>query len=246
MGFHGGSRGDRGVVPPGGATPPCRHRHRPPSTFAAPTRILEPETEKGTTLTNYRTILTRGAAAFVLVLALGACSDDGDDVAADPSEETAPAEPSEEAAEGAEPETVVVLASDFEFADVPDTVPVGTKLTLHNDAPTELHELVAFRVADDEDRTLEEIMDLPQDEMQAVLGEPATVILTPPDSEDAIFATGDGSLSEPGRYLLACFIPTGVDPDEYLAAAADSDGPPDVGEGPPHIVHGMYAELQVE
>lgn len=209
------------------------------------------QTEKENTLNNYRTILTRGAAAVALVLALSACSDDGDATTADASEQPAAEESSDQDATAgpagdSEPETIEVVASDFEFADVPDNVPAGTKLTLRNDAPTELHELVAFRLADDEDRTLDDIMALPQEEMQAVLGEPVTVILTPPDSDEAIFALGDGSLAEPGRYLLTCFIPTGVDPDEYLAAAATSDGPPDVGEGPPHIVHGMYTEIQVD
>lgn len=40
--------------------------------------------------------------------------------------------------------------------------------------------------------------------------------------------------------------PTGVAPDEYLAAAAASGGgPPDVPGGPPHFAHGMVAELTV-
>jgi hypothetical protein len=45
-----------------------------------------------------------------------------------------------------------------------------------------------------------------------------------------------------------CFIPTGADPDEYLAAAAASEGeaPTGVAGGPPHFVNGMYAELQVD
>jgi hypothetical protein len=41
-------------------------------------------------------------------------------------------------------------------------------------------------------------------------------------------------------------IPTGADPDEYLAAAAEAEGgPPDVAGGPPHIAAGMFAELVV-
>src|SRR5690606_27298685 len=99
---------------------------------------------------------------------------------------------------------------------------------------------------DDETRSVEEILALPPEEMQALLGEPATVILTPPGSDQAITAIGDGTLDEAGRYAFFCFIPTGVDPDEYLTAAATSDGPPDVGDGPPHIVHGMFAEVEVE
>jgi hypothetical protein len=74
------------------------------------------------------------------------------------------------------------------------------------------------------------------------------VLLQPPGSDEQIVAVGDGTLTEPGRYVLMCFIPTGADPDEYLAAAAASDGeaPTGVAGGPPHVVNGMYAELQVE
>jgi hypothetical protein len=61
-------------------------------------------------------------------------------------------------------------------------------------------------------------------------------------------AVGDGTLTEPGRYVLMCFIPTGADPDEYLSAAAASEGeaPTGVAGGPPHVVNGMYAELHVD
>ncbi|MEQ9161428.1 MAG: hypothetical protein RLN74_01900, partial [Ilumatobacter fluminis] len=63
-----------------------------------------------------------------------------------------------------------------------------------------------------------------------------------------IEAVGDGTLSEPGRYVLMCFIPIGADPDEYLAAVAAAGGgkPDGVAGGPPHFTAGMYAELVVE
>lgn len=197
---------------------------------------------RGNTLTNHATTFARGAAAFALVLALSACGDDdGEGATADTSGDATPVA----AAEVVAPDTVEIGADDFEFTDVPATMAAGTELTLRNDAATELHELVAFRLDDDETRSLDEIMALPPEEMQALLGEPATVILTPPGSDESVTAVGDGTLAEPGRYILSCFIPTGVDPDEYLSAAATSDGPPEVGDGPPHIVHGMYAEVEV-
>ncbi|MDZ7732776.1 MAG: hypothetical protein U5R31_06345 [Acidimicrobiia bacterium] len=58
---------------------------------------------------------------------------------------------------------------------------------------------------------------------------------------------GDGVIDEPGRYAFICAIPTGADPQEYLAAAAEAEGgPPQVEGGPPHFVEGMYAEVTVE
>lgn len=59
---------------------------------------------------------------------------------------------------------------------------------------------------------------------------------------------GDGTLDKAGRYALLCFIPTGVDPADYLAAAEETaEGPPQIEDaGPPHFVHGMHAELIVD
>ena len=55
-----------------------------------------------------------------------------------------------------------------------------------------------------------------------------------------------GTLTEPGRYLVMCSIPTGVEPAEYLRAAAAANGQkPDVDGGPPHFTSGMFAELTV-
>ena len=70
------------------------------------------------------------------------------------------------------------------------------------------------------------------------------VLLTAPGGEQ-IAAVGDGTLAEPGRYLIMCAIPTGADAEEYLAAAATSDGPTQVEGGAPHFAHGMFAALIV-
>jgi hypothetical protein len=149
-----------------------------------------------------------------------------------------------------EPNVIAVTAVDFGYEDLPDSVPAGTRLTLANRAPSELHELVAFRLPDDETRPVSELMSLPPEEMGSLFaGEPAAVLLTRPggDASGQIAAVGDGTLSESGRYLVLCAIPTGVSPDVYLSAAAESGGgPPEIeGGGPPHLVHGMWAELTV-
>ncbi len=145
-----------------------------------------------------------------------------------------------------EPQTIEVVAVDFAFEGLPATIDAGTTLTLRNDAASELHELVAFRLADDEDRSVADLMALPPKELMAALGpEPTTVILAPAGSPQVAVPVGDGTLADPGRYAIICMIPTGVDATAYMEAAATSDGPPDVGGGPPHIVHGMFAEVEV-
>ena len=52
---------------------------------------------------------------------------------------------------------------------------------------------------------------------------------------------GDGSLADPGRYAIVCFLPVGAT-DELL----ESEGPPEGESAPPHVSQGMFAELTVE
>lgn len=140
------------------------------------------------------------------------------------------------------PDVISVEMADFEYRGLPSEMPAGTRIEVTNSSPGEIHEFVAFNLGGD-DRPIEEIVggDLP-----GLLGgsEPSAVLLAAPGGPQ-IPAVGDGTLTEPGRYLIVCVIPTGADPDEYLAAAATSDGPPQVDGGPPHVAEGMFAELEV-
>lgn len=193
----------------------------------------------------------RAAAAVAAVALLGlvasACGDDTDAAGADGTTPTTAAQPAQPT-EAHDEHVAHVTMVDFDFEDLPARVPAGTTLTVENASASELHEIVAFRLPDDETRSVDEIMALPQAELGAILGAapPATVLLAAPGGPQ-IDAVGDGTLTEPGRYLVLCSIPTGVEPGVYLEAAAASNGePPQVEGGPPHFVAGMYAELVVE
>jgi hypothetical protein len=146
-------------------------------------------------------------------------------------------------------ETFAITGVDFAFEGVPASMPAGSKLTLTNASDVEVHQLVALRIPEDEQRTVDELVALPEDELFAVFAEeqpPATVLFARP-GQDGVAAVGDGTIDEPGRYALLCFVPVGADPDEYLAAAEQAQGPtPDVAGGPPHAAEGMFAELTVE
>lgn len=183
-----------------------------------------------------RTSTGRAAAAtMILSLTLSACGDDG-------GTDTTPASITTTASV----ENVVEVGmEDFAFVGLPESIPAGTRLTVVNHAESELHELVVFKLSDDEERNAADLAGLAPDELEATLGAPVAVLLAAP-AGDQIAAIGDGTLTEPGRYAVFCFIPTGVDPQVYLDAAAQSEGPPQIeGAGPPHFVHGMLADLTV-
>lgn len=182
--------------------------------------------------------------ALPLILAIGTagCGDDDEDDATDAVPTTTTPADSGDATTGA----TEVVAVDFGFEGLPDTIEAGTRLTLHNDSEVEVHELVAMAIPPEETRSAEELITLPEPELFAAIpGEPALVLVAPP-GEESFPALGDGTLVA-GRYLVFCAIPTGADPDELMQAMQEAtDGPPQVDGGPPHFASGMYAELTVE
>ena len=195
--------------------------------------------------------LVGGALALTLLGLPLACGDDDDGGDTTTTAEEAQTTEPTESSDSTEPEgdVVEVTLADYEFEGLPDEVPVGTTLRVTNASEMELHELVAMKLPDGEERPIDELLALPEEEQNAIIPqdqEPAMVLLAAPGSDEEIQAVGDGTLTEPGRYLIACFIPTGADPDEYLNAAPSPEGgPPEVEGGPPHFTQGMYAELTV-
>src|SRR5688572_861022 len=119
-----------------------------------------------------------GVLVGALALAGVACGDDDDEASTTTTEAE---EETTTAGEDAEAETVEVTAVDYSFEGVPDTLAAGTQLSVTNEG-AEPHELVAFRIPDDESRSLEEILAAGPEAIEAVFGagEPATVILAAP------------------------------------------------------------------
>jgi plastocyanin len=183
-------------------------------------------------MTNPHTRRATMTMALAVVLIAAACSN-GD---ADSTSTTT-------ADEAASP-VVEVEAIDFAYVGLPAQVDAGTEFRLTNASEVELHELVAVKLPDEESRSVTDIVQLPQEEIAAFFSGVATVVIAPPGG-DGIPVVGTGVLTEPGRYAIICAIPTGADPDDYMAAAAESDGPPEVDGGPPHFVHGMIGEVIV-
>lgn len=144
-----------------------------------------------------------------------------------------------------EPDPLLITAVDYGYEGLPERVPAGTTIELRNVSDKEVHEFVAIRLPDDEERPVEDLVQLPPEEMAAFFPMVEAVLIAPP-SETGFAVEGTGELTEPGRYAIICVIPTGADPGEYLGAAAEAEGgPPEVDGGLPHIANGMYAELIV-
>lgn len=184
---------------------------------------------------------TAGLALSLLLAGTAACGDDrGEADAAAPTASTTTS------ADDADSGVIEITAVDYRFDDLPAEAETGATLALRNQSAGEVHELVAMRLADDEDRPADELVALPQQELGALFAGPPAVVLVAPPGEDGFAAVGDGTLGEPGRYLFLCFIPTGADPAAFLDALEASPGrPPSVPGGPPHFTGGMYGEVTV-
>lgn len=195
-------------------------------------------------MTNVRTQrVTRRATitlALAVVLVAAACSGDDADTTSTTTTDTTSTTTTDDAPSRA----VEVEAIDFAYVGLPAQVDAGTEFRLVNSSEVELHELVAIKLPDDETRSVAEIVALPPEEVATFFSGVVAVVIAPP-AGDGFPVVGTGVLTEPGRYAIICAIPTGADPDEYLAAAAESDGPPEVDGGPPHFVHGMIGEVVV-
>lgn len=183
-------------------------------------------------------------AAAALALLAGACGDDDGDDAVDTTEAADGADGAA-AGDGAAEEPVEITGVDYTYEGLPDTVAAGTELALTNGADDEVHEIVLLRVDDDEDRPLDELLALPEAEQQEVASFQGVSVALP--GEDGEVVEGSLTVDEPGRYLLICTIPQGADPDAYREAlSSGAPEEPEVEGGPPHLVLGMAAELEVE
>ncbi len=152
--------------------------------------------------------------------------------------------------QGSSPTTVEVVGVDYGYEGLPDEIVAGSDIVFRNRSETEVHEFVAVRLDDDDQRPVEELLALAPDELGPMLRGASSVIIAPPAIDatpsEGMVVEGSATLDQPDRYAIICLIPTGADPDAYLAAAAEAEGgPPDVPGGPPHAIEGMVAELTV-
>lgn len=144
--------------------------------------------------------------------------------------------------------TIAVTAKDYKFEGVPPVVASGATFTFHNASSTHMHEMVAVKIPATEHRSLAVLTQLSHAELVAALGRPPKFAFLQPPGGPLIKAVGDGTITEPGRYLLICSVQLDVTPAQYFKALAQHPGeaPEIPGGGAPHYTQGMYAEITVK
>jgi plastocyanin len=180
------------------------------------------------------------AVASCVALLVTACGDDGTDDSVEDVEDvgaTPATVPGEEPKGDDDVREVAVRAVEYAFEDLPATVEPGSRFTLVNGGE-EAHELVVYRLADDEDRSADEIAQLDTAELLELFSYPPDFVLLAGPGEEGAPAPdlGDGTVTEPGRYIATCVFDVGT--------TELPDGPPTLAD--PHFRHGMYGEFTVE
>lgn len=149
------------------------------------------------------------------------------------------------------PATIEVVAGDYFYEGVPETVPVNTRLSLFNSSVREFHEMVVFKLDPAEQRTIEELSELTGIELVGPsgfgapgVGKLVSVVFAMPESPQYTYLHDVPVLAEEGRYIIFCNIPTGMDPIE--AQNRTSQGPikdADADGMPRHYEVGMMTEV---
>lgn len=184
----------------------------------------------------------RWGSVLALVLSAAGCGATTDEASSKPTTTAAAVAPATTAKAGAA-STLAITGVDYAYKGVPAKVAPGTVVTLTNESTKEVHEVVALRVVDGETRPMAALLQLPEAERDKAAEFRGVTVAFP--GEKGFSPQGPLTLTQPGRYLLVCTIPTGADPVAYREKAKTAQGPVVVPGGPPHLVGGMAAELTV-
>ena len=187
-----------------------------------------------------------GAVAAMALVVVAGCGDDDEDEAstdttAPAAETTAPAGDDGGSAGGA----IEVTARDYEFEGVPDTVPAGSTFSFSTEDGGEPHEFLVIKLPDGETRSIDELIELPESEIEPLFAGLQFVTIAMPGTTDTPGvvepAGGESSVSEPGNYVYVCSFPQGTTVEDVQNATGPLEG-----AGPPHFVLGMRGEFTVE
>ena len=177
-------------------------------------------------------------AALALIFVGGACGSTDDETASPTTVSSAPATTGAAAAK-----EVAVTGVDYAYEGVPKKVAPGTVVKFTNTSTKEVHEIVALKVKDGENRPMSTLLKLPEAEQEGVAEFQGVAIALP--GKPTLTPRGPVTLAQPGRYLLVCNIKTDADPAAYEAAMQKPGPPADVPGGPPHWEKGMATEVTV-
>jgi hypothetical protein len=135
---------------------------------------------------------------------------------------------------------LALTASEYAFGGLPDEVAAGSTIITLENIGEEVHEIIMFKVNDGVTETADELMALPEEEVEQKMTFQAAAFGFPGATAHTV--TG----LTPGRYIALCFLPQGATPEVISQMEGPEDSlPPGVEVGPPHFTQGMIHEFVV-
>ena len=136
---------------------------------------------------------------------------------------------------------ITVTGVDYAFAGIPDAVDAGSVLGFRNEGD-EPHEMVVFRINDDVELSIQELLALPEDEVGEMVQQTGFALANPgEDAEETV------TVAEAGNYAMLCFIPIGTTSiPEGTPPPSGAPMPSGIGSGPPHFTVGMVKQFTVQ
>lgn len=110
------------------------------------------------------------------------------------------------------------VAVNYAYQEVPQSLSEGRTAFRMDNEGTEVHEAVIFRINDDSNRPIQELLQAPDEQMEQNL-EFRGVAIADPDTSGYVVADLDA-----GRYALVCFIPVGTMSFEQLTQEGEEEG----------------------
>jgi hypothetical protein len=122
-----------------------------------------------------------------------------------------------------------VTATEYQFGGDLDGLEAGRVGFSFENSGTEAHHMVLFRINDDVTQTMEELFELPDEEIEGMVQDVGYAQALPGQSDTSFM-----DLTE-GRYGMVCFLPVGATTWEEANTS----------DGPPHFTQGMFREFTV-
>ncbi|MET0146312.1 MAG: hypothetical protein ABW328_16245 [Ilumatobacteraceae bacterium] len=133
---------------------------------------------------------------------------------------------------------LTVTGNEYEFGGLPTELPAGVTVVTLENIGEEVHEIAFFKVNDGVTETLDELLAMPEEEVDTKGSVVGVAFGFPGESAQAVVDL------EPGRYVALCFLPQHNTPEMIASMSGPEDSLP-AGAGPPHFMAGMVQEITV-
>jgi hypothetical protein len=113
-----------------------------------------------------------------------------------------------------------VTAQEYAFVGIPEEIAAGPTIFNITNKGEQVHEMIVFRISDDVDLSVQEILQLPDEETEGMAEDVGGTFVLPGNTGHAVLNL------TPGRHAALCFIPEGTTPENLDEVFAEEGTAP--------------------